>query len=91
MESAIPVTAPKIYANSPEASPVAARQAQESIDNKLDETPETLNNLTNDIRTAIDESGLDSVAIRDEIDDINKTADQDAAGLREALMCAIGK
>ena len=84
-------SAPRIDTNSPEASPVAARQAQESLDSKLDETPETLDTLTNDIMTALDESGLDSVAIRAEIDDINKTADQDAAGLREALMCAIGK
>lgn len=87
----IEASPPKLDAKSPEANPIAAKEAQETIDNKLDETPETLDTLTNDIMTALDDAGIDSVAVRSEIDVINKEADQEAAGMREALMCMIGK
>jgi hypothetical protein len=81
----------KINQPSPEANHEYAKSAQSTIDNKLDETPETLDSLTNDIMTAIDDSGVDSSLIRAEIDGINKSVEQESAGMREALLCMIGK
>lgn len=46
---------------------------------------------TNDILTALDDVGEDTAVVRAEIDEINQTADREAAGLREALLCAIGR
>lgn len=83
--------APKINAKSSEASDLSARQADETISQSIEATPESVDSLTNDILTALDEQDVKTTGLRTEIDEINKTAERDAKGLREAVMCALGK
>jgi hypothetical protein len=90
-DNGVNTPAPKADATSPEASVAASREAQEFLDTAPEETVETVDSLTNDILTALDEQGIDSAAVRAEIDEINKSADLDAAGLREAVACMLGK
>lgn len=84
--------APKVDAQSPEAS------IEESIkaDQRLIDEPEELdiNNidqLNDDILTAIDEIGGDTVSLRAEIEEINTTAEREGNGLREAVNCMLGR
>lgn len=83
--------APKIDAKSSEASDLAARQADETISQSTEATPESVDVLTSDILKALDEQEVNTTTLRTEIDEINKTAERDAKGLREAVMCALGK
>lgn len=82
---------PKLDAKSPEASDLSSRQAQETIDKTVDFTPESVDSLTDDILTALDEQEFDTASIRKEIDEINQTAKRDENGLREAIACMLGK
>ena len=83
--------APKIDELSPEASALSSRQAQETLDTTAEVTPESIDSLTDDILTALDEQEIDTASVRKEIDEINQSADQEAAGLREAVACMLGK
>lgn len=83
--------APKLDAKSPEASTLASKEAQETLDTLVEPTPENLDSLTDDILTALDEQEIDTKAVRAEITEINETAARDEAGLREALNCMLGK
>jgi len=82
---------PKLDVKSPEASDLSSRQAQETIDKTVDFTPESVDSLTDDILTALDEQEIDTASVRKEIDEINQTAKRDENGLREAIACMLGK
>jgi len=83
--------APRLDALSPEASALSSRQAQETLDTTAEVTPESIDSLTDDILVALDEQDIDTASVRKEIDEINQSADQEAAGLREAVACMLGK
>ena len=83
--------APNLDAKSPEASDLSSRQAQETLDTTADFTPESVDSLTDDILTALDEQEIDTASVRKEIDEINQTAKRDENGLREAIACMLGK
>lgn len=74
-----------------EASAQSSLQASESLLNYSSRTAESLDTETSDILTALDDFGEDSAPLRAEIDEINAEADREAAGLREALLCMIGR
>ena len=82
---------PKLDAKSPEASGLSSRQATETIDKAVEPTPESIDSLTDDILTALDEQDVDIASVRKEIDEINQTAKRDENGLREAIACMLGK
>jgi len=82
---------PKLDAKSPEASDLSSRQAQETIDTTVDFTPESVDTLTDDILTALDEQEVDTASVRKEINEINQTAKRDENGLREAIACMLGR
>lgn len=83
--------APKIDAISPEASLEASLRANEFLESAPQETVESVDTLTNDILTALDEQNIDTADLRAEIDDISRSADVEARGLREAIACMLGK
>jgi hypothetical protein len=83
--------APKLDSKSPEASPLFSQEAQKTLDDMVEPTPENLETLTDDILTALDEQEVDTKTVRAEIEEINETAARDEAGLREALNCMLGK
>jgi hypothetical protein len=83
--------APKLDAKSPEASPLFSAEAQKTLDDMVEPTPENLDTLTDDILTALDEQEVDTKSVRADIEEINETAARDEAGLREALNCMLGK
>lgn len=65
--------------------------ATATIDRQLDETPETVQGLTDNILLAAEENGLDTSLVRAEISQIDEIAERENAGLREALFCMMGK
>jgi len=84
--------APNMDAQSKEASSADAFDAEQ----RLSEAPEELDvsvvdQSTDDILTALDEIGGDTKATRAEIDDINESVDREADGLREAVLCLLGR
>lgn len=83
--------APRLDARSPESSPLSAKEAQDTIDRSVETSPESVDALTDDILTALDEQELDTSPIRKEIDEINQSAEREANGLREAIACMLGK
>jgi hypothetical protein len=83
--------APKLDAKSPEASPLFSAEAQKTLDDMVEPTPENLDTLTDDILTALDEQEVDTKSVRADIEEINETAARDESGLREALNCMLGK
>ena len=83
--------APDINAKSNEASDLSSMGADETISKAVEDTPELVEANTNDILTALDEREFDTSSIRSEIEEINNTIERDAKGLREGVMCALGK
>ncbi len=83
--------APKIDSVSPQASPMASKQASDTISTQPDYTPEQFDAETDQILQGLDDLGEDSAPVRAEIDEINRTVDTESKGLREAVMCMLGK
>lgn len=84
--------APKINAQSKEASSADSFDAEQ----RLAEAPADLDvsvvdQSTDDILTALDDLGEDTASVRAEVDDINQSAEREGNGLREAVMCLLGR
>ena len=82
---------PDVNAWSREASPTSSRQAQETLDRAVEETPESIDRLTDDVFTALEEKGVDTAEVRAEVDEINQVADREARGMRAAMACLLGR
>ncbi len=74
----------------PEADPKAAIEASLRIESYPEEKPESVDALTNDIITSLDDMDIDTTTIKSEIADINTQIERESNGLREAILCRIG-
>lgn len=76
--------------HSSEADPKVAAEAQEKLNLKPEETPETVDALTNDIMTSLDEIGADTAPLRAELAETNKRIAQESEAMRSYAACMIG-
>jgi len=83
--------APILNPKSPEASISSSLEANKTLDESIEPSPESIDKLTDDILLSLDEQDVDTASIRSEIDEINQSAEIEANGLREAVACMLGK
>ena len=83
--------APKVDSVSPQASPVDSMRASDTIKDYAEYEPVRIDAETDEILIGLEDLGEDVAPIRAEIDEINRTAEIDEKGLREAVMCMMGK
>lgn len=69
----------------------ASKEAQDFIDNAVEETPEYLDSVADDIIKGLDDAGFDTTGLKTELAELNKSIELDAKGIEAGVMCALGR